>query len=91
MFYIIFHELITEGLEYLENKYYSKEFKEVAINRVLIKKESLRSVSYTHLDVYKRQGKSIAQALALTVDEAAEFFSSLPRAAAILKLSLIHI
>ncbi len=32
------------------------------------------------------KGKSIAQALALTVDEAAEFlFSSLPRAAAILK------
>lgn len=31
------------------------------------------------------KGKSIAQALALTVDEAAEFFSSLPRATAILK------
>lgn len=31
------------------------------------------------------KGKSIAQALALTVDEAAEFFSSLPKAAAILK------
>lgn len=31
------------------------------------------------------KGKSIAQALALTVDEAAEFFSSLPKATAILK------
>ncbi len=31
------------------------------------------------------KGKSIAQALALTVDEAAGIFSSLPRAAAILK------
>lgn len=31
------------------------------------------------------KGKSIAQALALSVDEAAEFFSSLPKAAAILK------
>lgn len=31
------------------------------------------------------KGKSIAQALALTVDEAAEFFATLPKAAAILK------
>lgn len=31
------------------------------------------------------KGKSIAQALALTVDEAADFFSSLPKATAILK------
>lgn len=31
------------------------------------------------------KGKSIAQALALSVDEAAEFFASLPKAAAILK------
>ena len=28
-----------------KNKYYSKEFKEIAINRVLIKKESLRFVA----------------------------------------------
>lgn len=31
------------------------------------------------------KGKSIAQALALTVDEAAEFFATLPKAATILK------
>ncbi len=29
-----------------KNKYYSKEFKEIAINRVLIKKESLRFVAF---------------------------------------------
>ena len=56
---------MTHTLIRIKNKLHCEKAKVVLLEKKLARKNVLHAVSYTHLDVYKRQGQLIPSAFAM--------------------------